>query len=236
MKTTVPTPRKIERFHGEWSKDQAQRHDGTKVGHETRRQHGLAVLGGVETELDHHGVDHGDRSRRHRNAGKPARHHRPSEQIMSRRCAPQERKKKLASPTAAASFHFNLKTTGSSSAPARKVRTIAPMPERNFTQDFIGAQYSRPDGGANDQLGDCPDDNLRQSGGDAKPDREQARYQRQPQPQRRKRPNSGHLQISCPLLIRPRVTVARDARAPRRQLTAWYRGSSATLLPTPSAR
>src|SRR5579872_1577443 len=48
---------------------------------------------------------------------------------------PKNGKKKPASPTAVASFHFRLKTTGSSSAPARKVKTIAPMPERNLTQD-----------------------------------------------------------------------------------------------------
>src|SRR5215472_9621766 len=44
-------------------------------------------------------------------------------------------KKKLASPTATASFHLTRKTNGSSSAPARKVRTMAPTPDRNFTQD-----------------------------------------------------------------------------------------------------
>jgi sodium/hydrogen exchanger family protein len=50
------------------------------------------------------------------------------EQIMSRRRASQKGKRKLASPTVAASFHLSLKTCGSSSAPARNVRTIAPIP------------------------------------------------------------------------------------------------------------
>ena len=31
-----------------------------------------------------------------------------------------------------ASFHFSRKTTGSISAPARKVSTMAPVPERNL--------------------------------------------------------------------------------------------------------
>ena len=48
---------------------------------------------------------------------------------------PRKGKKKLASFTAAASFHFSLNTTGSSSAPARNVKTIAPIPERNLTHD-----------------------------------------------------------------------------------------------------
>src|SRR5262249_18595809 len=54
-----------------------------------------------------------------------------------RAAAAQPRKgaKKLASPTAVASFHLRRNTSGSSSAPARNVRTIAPMPERNLTQD-----------------------------------------------------------------------------------------------------
>jgi hypothetical protein len=37
-------------------------------------------------------------------------------------------------PIAPASFQRSRKTTGSSSAPARKVRRIAPVPERNLTQ------------------------------------------------------------------------------------------------------
>src|SRR5258707_9268283 len=47
---------------------------------------------------------------------------------------PRNGNRKLASPTAAASFHLSLNTMGSSSAPARKVSTIAPMPARNLTQ------------------------------------------------------------------------------------------------------
>src|SRR5271157_3919407 len=48
---------------------------------------------------------------------------------------PRKGRKKLTSPTAPASFHLSLNTCGSSSAPARKVRTIAPRPERNLIQD-----------------------------------------------------------------------------------------------------
>src|SRR5262249_14090834 len=51
-----------------------------------------------------------------------------------RAAAAQPRKgaKKLTSPTAVASFHLRRNTSGSSSAPARKVRTIAPAPARNL--------------------------------------------------------------------------------------------------------
>ncbi len=63
-------------------------------------------------------------------------------------------------PTAAASFHLSLKTIGSSSAPARNVSTIAPIPERNLIQDFVGAKYGGADGGADDQLSYRSDDNF----------------------------------------------------------------------------
>src|SRR5580704_18162773 len=53
-------------------------------------------------------------------------------------------KKKLASPTAPASFHLSLKTSGSSSAPARNVRMIAPIPERNLIQDSSVPRIAEP--------------------------------------------------------------------------------------------
>src|SRR5258708_17926827 len=52
--------------------------------------------------------------------------------------------RKLASPTAAASFHLSLNTKGSSSAPARNVSTIAPMPARNLTQPSSAPSTADP--------------------------------------------------------------------------------------------
>ena len=43
-------------------------------------------------------------------------------------------RKKLISPIISACFHCFLKTVGSSSAPARKVSSIAPAPDKNCTQ------------------------------------------------------------------------------------------------------
>src|SRR5713226_10264933 len=48
---------------------------------------------------------------------------------------PRNGAKKLINPIAVASFHLRLKTSGSSSAPARNVSTMAPMPDKNLTQD-----------------------------------------------------------------------------------------------------
>src|SRR5439155_16334005 len=45
---------------------------------------------------------------------------------------PKNGAKKLISPTAVASFHLRRNTSGSSSAPARKVSTLAPVPESNL--------------------------------------------------------------------------------------------------------
>src|SRR5215467_6603708 len=57
---------------------------------------------------------------------------------------PRNGNAKLASPTETASFHLARKTTGSSSAPARNVSTIAPMPERNLTQDSSVPSTAEP--------------------------------------------------------------------------------------------
>ena len=65
--------------------DQAERHHGAEVGDEARSQDRLAVFGGVEAELEHHRVDDGDRRRRHRDAGEPARHDLPAKQIVGAR-------------------------------------------------------------------------------------------------------------------------------------------------------
>ena len=57
---------------------------------------------------------------------------------------PRNGKRKLAKPTATASFHLSLNICGSSSAPARNVSTIAPMPARNFTQDSSVPRTAEP--------------------------------------------------------------------------------------------
>ena len=73
------------------------------------------------------------------------------------------------------------------------------MPERNLIQDSSVPSTAEPIDGADDQLRDRADDDLRQSGRDAEPDRKQARDQRETQPQCRKCPNAGHPQISVRL-------------------------------------
>src|SRR5258707_9310624 len=57
---------------------------------------------------------------------------------------PRNGNRKLASPTGAASFHLSLNTMGSSSAPARNVSTIAPMPARNLTQPSSARSTADP--------------------------------------------------------------------------------------------
>ena len=56
---------------------------------------------------------------------------RPSRQLPPA----EERRKNPISPSTVACFHLMRKTAGSSSAPARKVRTMAPVPERNLIQE-----------------------------------------------------------------------------------------------------
>ena len=52
--------------------------------------------------------------------------------------------KKLTRPTAVASFHLRRNTFGSSSAPARNVSTIAPVPERNLIQPWSAPSAAVP--------------------------------------------------------------------------------------------
>ena len=45
--------------------DKSERDHRPEIGHETRRQDGLAILRGIESELQHHGIDDGNRRSGH---------------------------------------------------------------------------------------------------------------------------------------------------------------------------
>jgi hypothetical protein len=77
-------------FDRERSEDKPERDHRPEIGYETGSQDGLAILRGIEPELQHHGIDDGDRGGGHRNAGKPARHRIPAKQVMGRSRTPQK--------------------------------------------------------------------------------------------------------------------------------------------------
>src|SRR5580704_3239697 len=56
---------------------------------------------------------------------------------------PKNGPKKPTSPMTVASFHFVRKICGSSSAPARKVRTMAPVPARKLIQPVLAPSPPR---------------------------------------------------------------------------------------------
>ena len=133
-----------ERLHRERGKHQAKREHRGKVVHETGRQHGLAVVGTVETELEHDGVDHGDRRRRECDTGEPARFFDQPRTKNAMAVQPRNGARKPTMPTLHVSFHDLRMTSGSSSAPARNVRGTAPVDERNLTHDWSVPSTATP--------------------------------------------------------------------------------------------
>ena len=82
-KTTMLDDDEHERPEREGREDQAQGDDGAEVVDEARGEDRLAEFGPIESKLEHHGVDDGDRRRRQRDAGEPARSKIPAKQKSS---------------------------------------------------------------------------------------------------------------------------------------------------------
>jgi hypothetical protein len=59
-------------------------------------------------------------------------------------------------PTADDSFHLERKTAGSNSAPARKVRTMAPVPARNVIHSVLALRTWLPANAPDDQRATVP--------------------------------------------------------------------------------
>ena len=78
MKHHGANPEEDHSLYRERCEDETKRDDRAEVGHEASGQNRLAILGFVEAEFEHHGIDDSHRSRRHRNPGKPARHDLPA--------------------------------------------------------------------------------------------------------------------------------------------------------------
>ena len=116
---------------------------------------------------------------------------------MSRRRAPQKRKKEARKPDRSRLLPLQFENHRIELRSSKEGQNDRADAGEKLDPQLVRAQYGRSDRGADNQLGDRSDNDLRQSSGNAEPDREQARDQRETQPQRRKRPNSGHLQISC---------------------------------------
>ena len=80
-----------QRPHCERREDEAEHEHGAKVVHEAGGEDRLAVLRDIEAELEHHRIDHGDRSGRQRHPGEPTRADVPPKDVPGRRGRAQER-------------------------------------------------------------------------------------------------------------------------------------------------
>lgn len=125
--------------------DEAASQHGDEIVDETRRHPRLAVVRAVEAEFEHDGIDRGtDVVDIATPASQLGRDSQPSSQCVPA-AQPRNGNTKPASPTALASRHFRRKTCGSSSVPARKVRMMAPAPDKNLISQSAVATLSQID-------------------------------------------------------------------------------------------
>ena len=80
-----------QRPEREGREDEAERQHGAEIVHEAGGEDRLAVLRDIEAELEHHRIDHGDRSGRQRHPGEPTRADVPPKHVPGRRGRAQER-------------------------------------------------------------------------------------------------------------------------------------------------
>ena len=166
--------------------------DRPEVGDEASGQDRLAILGFVEAEFEHHGIDDGHRSRRHRNPGKPTRHHRPSQKIMGGCRASQKWKKEACEPDRGCFLPFELEHLGVEFGARQKRQHDRADAGQELDPGLIGAEHGGANDGANDQLRDGSNNDFRKRRRDTEPDRKQARDERETEPQGRERPNASH--------------------------------------------
>jgi hypothetical protein len=124
-----------ESFPRERRKDEAKRYNGAEIGDEAGGEYGFSKFDAVEAVFHHHRVDDGNRRCREGDTGQKSGRVCPAENGMRGGPAADCRKEEAR--------HANggcRKTSGSSSAPARKVRNIAPMPAKAFTQGSCTAK------------------------------------------------------------------------------------------------
>ena len=180
------------RLHRERREDEAERDHRPEVGDETGGEHGFPVFGRVEAELQHDGVNHGDRGGRHRDTGEPARHHLPAEHVMRARRAAEKRKKEAREPDRRRLLPLEAEHHGIELRAGQEREHDRADAGEEFHPAFVGSEHGRPNDRSQDQLREGPHHDLGQRCRDAQPDRKQAGDHGETQPQRRKCPHACH--------------------------------------------
>jgi hypothetical protein len=101
---------------------------------------------------------------------------------VSRRCARQERKEEARKPDGGRLLPLQFENHRIKFRSSQEGQNDRADAGEKLDPRLVRAQQGRSDGGADDQLGDRPNNDLGQSGGNPQPDREQARDQREAQP------------------------------------------------------
>jgi len=102
----------------------------------------LAEIRLVEAGFQHHRVNHRHRRGRKRDAAQQTRLEIPAQQIIGDGRAAEKRREEPTRPTTVTSVSFLRMTSGSSSAPARKVSRMAPAEARNFSHSIFDPKAS----------------------------------------------------------------------------------------------
>ena len=123
-------------------------------------EHDLAVLGRVEAELEHHGIDDGHRGRRHGDAGEPACLRTPPEQPSGKRGAAREGRGETHQadqgcllPVPAEDHRVELRT-------GQKREQDRPRAGQKLEPARIPSKQRAPERRTDDELRDCANDDF----------------------------------------------------------------------------
>ena len=163
--------------------DEAERQHGAEVVDEAGGKHGLAVFGPVQPVFDHHRVNHGDRCGGECDAGEPARHDLPAEDVVGRRRAAEKRKDEADEAQRGRLLPFLFENQRIEFRPGKKGQHDGADTGEEFDPWLIDAEGGGADGAADDQLRHRSDDDLCECGRNTKPYRKQARNQCKAHPQ-----------------------------------------------------
>lgn len=173
-------------------KDQTQRQHGAQVVHEAGGKHRLAVVGLVQTELQHDGIDDGHRSRGERHPREPTRFPAPAEPVVSRGRAAEKRSEKPDQSDPRCFLPFRAKHHRIELRAGKKCEHDRTCARQKFDPGLVSGKRGTAGERSDRELRDDSDRDFSKRCGNLQPNGQQRRQKRKSQPQRRERPDICH--------------------------------------------
>ena len=155
----------------------------------------LAVRRGVEAELQHHRVHHGDRGRGQSHAGQPAWADIPAEEVAGHCGCAEERCEEAGQADDGGLLPLESEDARVQLGAGQEREHDGAGPGQKGHPGAGGSKGIGTDDDSDDQLGHRADHDLRQRRGDLEPDREQGGNQRESDPHRGQEPDVFHSRL-----------------------------------------